>query len=313
VSTAGPQTATPRGLVSAFQDYSTQDGPGLRQTVFLKRCNLRCRWCANPETLRAGEELYFFPERIEDAQLALAENPGALAQTKDGWRLDRSALPGAEELIERNTQALFEPVGQWVTPAACARRLLRDRPFFAASGGGVTFSGGEPLLQAAFIEAVAASLDAEPGEPIHLAIDTAGEVPWAAFERLLGRVDLFLYDIKAADDDLHRRLTGAGNQRILANAQRLAAAGQALWVRLILVPGLNDSRQEVRRRLELTAALGAAVDRVDLLAYHSLGAGKYRRLGLDYELGELPGLDPAVVADALDRGRALGLPIGLAT
>ncbi|MDR1833441.1 MAG: glycyl-radical enzyme activating protein [Propionibacteriaceae bacterium] len=294
-----------KGFISAFQDYSTKDGPGLRQTVFLKRCNLRCLWCCNPETLEPGEELFFFPERIKDAQLALAENPN-LAQTPDGWQLDRAGLPDPEAVLERNTQPIFEPVGQWVEAQECARRILRDKAFYDASGGGATFSGGEPMLQPDFIAEVQGLLR---GTGVRTAIDTAGNVPWESFEKVLDATDLFLYDIKAADSGLHKKLTGVGNERILENARLLGEAARELWVRLVVVPGLNDTPADLGRRLELVAHMGAKVTRVDVLGYHSLGVGKYRRLGREYPLHDVPALDPAVVEGTLTYAAGLGLPV----
>ncbi len=291
--------------MSAIQDYSTKDGPGLRTTVFLKWCTLSCRWCSNPEAMLAVPELYFFPERIDDPDLALAENPGWLARDGSGWHVDRTTLPDADEVLERNTQRLFETVGEWWEPAECARRLRRDQAFYDASDGGVTFSGGEPMLQVEFVDQVQRLLP----DGVHLAIDTAGDVPYASFERVLERTDLFLYDIKAADPDLHRRLTGVNNRRILDNARRLAADAREMWVRLVLVPGHNDLADDLRARLDLAAALGGTVTRVDLLGYHSLGVGKYQRLGRDYLPGRLPPVDEGLVELALTYAAELGLPI----
>lgn len=297
---------TRRGLVSSFQDYSTKDGPGLRQTVFMKRCNLACLWCSNPETLRAGEELMFFPERITNPELALKENEGALSRTSDGWEVDRDLLAKPREVLEQNTQRLFESVGEWLDAPECARRLLRNKAFYDSSGGGVTFSGGEPMLQADFISEVQQIL-AE--HDVHVAIDTAGNVPWAAFEKVLEETDLFLFDIKAADSDLHERLTGVRNERILANGRRLANEAKEIWVRLVLVPGLNDAPEDLQARFDIVAELGSRVTRVDLLGYHSLGVGKYHRLGREYLLGKVPAPDEERLAEALEYAAGLGLPI----
>lgn len=297
---------TTRGLVSSFQDYSTKDGPGLRQTVFLKRCNLACLWCSNPETLRAGEELFFFPERITDPELALEENAGALSRFGDGWEVDRGQLGKPQQVLEQNTLRLFEAVGEWIEPWECARRLLRNKAFYDTSGGGVTFSGGEPMLQADFIREVQTVL-AE--HDVHVAIDTAGHVPWASFEKVLDGTDLFLYDIKAADSALHERLTGVPNERILENGRRLALEAPEIWVRLVLVPGVNDDPADLRARLDIVAEMGSPVTRVDLLGYHSLGVGKYRRLGRTYTLGKVASPDEDRLSEAMDYAAGLGLPI----
>jgi pyruvate formate lyase activating enzyme len=296
---------TTQGFVSAFQDYSTNDGPGLRNTVFLKWCNLNCLWCANPEALLPDPEVYFFPERIVDAELALAENFGSVSQSGGQWEFDRTRLGDLDELVERNTQPLFEEVGRWVDVDTCVTRLIRDEVFYQASHGGVTFSGGEPMLQVNFIREVFATLR-ERG--IHTAIDTAGDVPYTYFESVLDDTDLFLYDIKTADAGLHRELTGVNNGRILENAQRLARDARDIWVRLVLVPGLNDSFDDLRKRLDIVAAMGPVVSRVDLLGYHSLGVGKYRRLGREYPLGRLPPPDKDVLRSAEKYAEELCLP-----
>jgi len=294
------------GVIASIQDYSIKDGPGLRTTVFLKGCNLQCGWCSNPEAMHTGSELFFFPERIKDADLALAENPGALARTDGRWEVDRSRLGTASDVLDRNTVRLFEVVGERTEAQECARRLLRNKAFYEASGGGVTFSGGEAMLQADFVDEVERLLAAEN---VHLAIDTAGHVPWSAFEKVLPRTDLFLFDIKTADSDLHRRLTGVGNERILDNARRLSGTASEIWVRLVLIPGLNDMPTDLHRRLELAAEMGPRVTRVDLLGYHSLGVGKYHRLGRTYRLGKVPSPDQRILDDALAYAERLGLSL----
>ena len=131
------------GLIGSIQDYSTKDGPGLRSTVFMKGCNLACKWCTNPELISFDDQqVYFFPERIKDPDMALRENEGALARQGGQWRLERSRLPEPDELIERNTQMIFEAVSRRMSVDECVDRFLRNRVFYETSGGGVTFSGG---------------------------------------------------------------------------------------------------------------------------------------------------------------------------
>lgn len=164
------------------------------------------------------------------------------------------------------------------------KELLKDRVFYQTSGGGVTFSGGEPLWQSGFIAQVARKLKAEG---IHTILDTAGNVGWCHFEEVLPFIDLVLYDIKTFDHNLHRQLTGQENDLILMNAKLLAEKDVPMRVRLVLIPGLNDSPDELRARMRLVSEL-KSVQQVDLLPYHRYGAGKYARLGLDYPLADLP-------------------------
>lgn len=293
------------GLIGSIQDYSTKDGPGLRSTVFMKGCTLACKWCANPELISFDDqEVYFFSERITDPEMAVRENEGALDRQDGRWRLDRSRLPEPDELIERNTQMIFETVARRMSVDECVAKLLRNREFYTASDGGVTFSGGEAMIQVAFVSECLKRLK---DNGVHTTVDTAGNVPWAYFTKVLDHTDLFLYDIKSCDERLHRQGTGSGSKRILDNARRLAEAERPMWVRLVVIPGWNDVATDLEERLRFTASLGDAVKRVDLLAYHSLGVGKYLRLGLDYPLPGMPRLDERLIEEAMALGTDLGL------
>ena len=293
------------GLIGFIQDYSTRDGPGLRSTVFMKGCSLVCKWCANPELISFDDQqVYFFPERITDPDMALRENEGALVRQGGQWRLDRSRLPEPDELIERNTQMIFEAVSRRMSVDECVGRLLRNTEFYTASGGGVTFSGGEAMIQVAF---VSECLKRIKDNGVHTTVDTAGSVPWTYFSKVLDYTDLFLYDIKSCDEQLHKQGTGVRNDRVLKNARQLAEADTPMWVRLVVIPGWNDDVADLEDRLRFTASLGNAVKRVDLLGYHTLGVGKYLRLGLDYPLPSLPRLDEDLIRRAMKLGTGLGL------
>lgn len=293
------------GLIGSIQDYSTKDGPGLRSTVFMKGCTLACKWCANPELISFDDqEVYFFSERITDPDMAVRENEGALARQGGRWRLDRSRLPEPDELIERNTQMIFETVARRMSVDECVAKLLRNIEFYTASDGGVTFSGGEAMIQVAFVSECLKRLK---DNGVHTTVDTAGNVPWAYFTKVLDHTDLFLYDIKSCDERLHRQGTGAGNKRILDNARRLAEAGKSMWVRLVVIPGWNDNAADLEERLRFTASLGDVVERVDLLGYHTLGMGKCLRLGLEYALPSVPELGYRLIERTMDLGADLGL------
>lgn len=163
----------------------------------------------------------------------------------------------------------------------------RDIPFYSPSEGGerggVTFSGGEPLAQPDFLYALLAACRARG---LHIALDTSGFAPWSVLDRVRGLVDLFLYDLKLVDDDRHRRYTGVSNRRILENLRRLSAAGHRIFLRIPLIPGVNDDEEAVRQTLAFVATL-PHVERVDLLPYHATGLGKYERLGMPYALAEV--------------------------
>ena len=253
------------GLISTIQGYSTKDGPGIRSTVFLIGCNLRCAWCSNPELMLEGEK---------------------------------------DMVFDLNGVRHTEHVGTRISANQLAEQLARDKIFYEESGGGVTFSGGEPALQAEFVKETAGLLN-EMG--ISCALDTAGDVPYEVLEDLSTEMDLFLFDIKAYDESIHKRCTGVSNQRILSNAKRLAEQGNSLIIRLVVVPGYNDDRDDLKNRLLFVKSLGESVKRVDVLPYHALGAGKYQRLGLHYPLAS----DLKVTEECLEDIRSMAEDLGI--
>ncbi len=275
------------GLISAVQKYSTKDGPGIRSTVFFKGCPLGCLWCSNPELIRSVPDLLYSREKCAKCGTCVQVCPqGALSFGEDGYILiDRAKCDGCGKCVDACPESALELAGRFATVDEVVTDLLKDRVFYETSGGGVTFSGGEPLWQSGFLAQVAKRLKAED---IHTALDTAGDVTWCRFEEVLPYIDLVLYDIKLVDNEKHRMATGRDNDLILANAQLLARQGVPMHIRLVMVPGINDSPKEISSRMEFVKALGGSVQQVDILPYHRYGAGKYARLGLDYPLMDLP-------------------------
>ena len=274
------------GLISTVQKYSTKDGPGIRDTVFFKGCPLGCLWCSNPELIRCIPDILYTREKCARCGTCIKSCPrGALAFDEESFiAVDRLRCDGCGICAGECPQGALELVGKKITVDELVKELLKDRVFYQTSGGGVTFSGGEPLWQSGFIAQVARKLKAEG---IHTILDTAGNVGWCHFEEVLPYIDLVLYDIKAIDTNLHRQLTGQENDLILMNARLLAEKDVPMRIRLVLIPGLNDSPEELRSRMGVVSEL-KSVQQVDLLPYHRYGAGKYARLGLDYPLADLP-------------------------
>lgn len=244
-----------KATIFDIQRFSVHDGLGIRTTVFMKGCSLRCAWCHNPEGLAKEITPRFFASECI-----------------------RCGACGGEHTLERvhlcPTEAL-RPSGREIELDELIDELLRDRPFYAEDGG-VTFSGGECLLQPDFVAAAAARLH---GEGISTAIDTAGFVPWTNIEKTLPSCDLYLYDVKCADPVLHKRYTGADNSLILENLRRLDKAGARLWIRIPVIPDFNDSDSEISAIADTVAQLGS-VERVTLMPYHTLGKSKYETLGM---------------------------------
>ena len=304
-----PDTLTAR--IFNVQRFSTEDGPGLRTTVFMKGCPLRCQWCHNPEGLVAQAELAWTavrcahclscvaacPEKAIAPGRApgIASSPGPTASVPIPV-IDRDrCLAGRDDPSCGHACALacprkaLEIVGRRVEVGALVRELLRDEVFYRTSGGGVTFSGGEAGLQADFVVEAARRLRAAG---VHVAFDTSGHLPPAAFDRVIASVDLVLFDLKQRDPVKHRALTGVDLDLIDENAARLGASGVPAWVRVPVIPGRTDDEDNaraiarfIRERLPQVGRPGGG--RVDLLAYNNLAEADYARVGLPYGLSGL--------------------------
>ena len=267
------------GWVFDIQRFSIHDGPGIRTTVFLQGCNLRCTWCHNPESQAAGPCVQFFPDKCIACGLCVAACPEGAQRLADGRRVyvrDLCRTCGA--CVDTCYAGALIIKAKRMSVAEVLAEVVKDRPYYNDSGGGVTFSGGEPTLQRAFL---AELLIASKAAGLHTAVDTAGHAPWETFEKLLLHTDLFLVDVKAFEEQTHRAGTGVGNRRILENVRRLAASGVALCIRVPVIPGFNADATELGQIADFLAGL-ARVPAVELLPFHHLGGGKYESLGREY-------------------------------
>ena len=254
--------------------FAVHDGPGIRSTVFLKGCPLRCLWCHNPESVRQEPELAVLSSKCVRCGACASVCP--CHRIENGvHRLDRRLCRGCGTCLEACLHDALVLYGRRVTPEEICREVLADRIFYRESGGGVTVSGGEPLLQAEFCAELFSRLR---GEGIHCAVDTCGEIPWEAFETVLPRTDLFLYDLKQMDPEKHRRCTGVSNQRILANLQSLSETGKPVEIRMPVVPGFNDAEADFAAAGTFLSGL-RNIRGVRLLAYHSFARSKYDSVG----------------------------------
>ena len=254
--------------------FAVHDGPGIRSTVFLKGCPLRCLWCHNPESVRQEPELAVLSSKCVRCGACASVCP--CHRIENGvHRLDRRLCRGCGTCLEACLHDALVLYGRRVTPEEICREVLADRIFYRESGGGVTVSGGEPLLQAEFCAELFSRLR---GEGIHCAVDTCGEIPWEAFETVLPRTDLFLYDLKQMDPEKHRRCTGVSNQRILANLQSLSETGKPVEIRMPVVPGFNDAEADFAAAGTFLSGLRNSRG-VRLLAYHSFARSKYDSVG----------------------------------
>ena len=292
-------------MISNIQGYSIHDGPGIRTTVFLQGCPLRCRWCANPENLSARVSVGFFKNLCAGcARCAKACPRGAILSGPDR-RIDREKCGGCALCAEACTYGALVRYGQERTAREVFEEVRKDKLFYDASGGGVTVSGGEPLTGAEFV-AEFFSLCREEG--ISTCVETCGCVPRSAVELMLDLTDLFYFDLKLADPERHRAYTGRDNALILANARFLAGSGAELLFRQPLIPGVNDGEEEVRTCAGFLRSLGRRDLGLQLMPYHRLGISKYEALDEPYSMPDTPVMTPEEIERVRSLYESLGVP-----
>lgn len=233
-------------VIFDIKRFALHDGPGIRTTVFLKGCPLRCAWCHNPESHTADIEEYSSIRMVDGKEISMAR--------KYGKQVDNFIL---------------------------VEELLKDRIFYEESGGGVTFSGGEPLMQH---EVLTDLLKVLGDQGIHRAVDTSGHAAWEHLSAVAEQTDLFLYDLKLMDSDLHKKYTGFGNRLILDNAIRLLDMQKEVIFRVPVIPGINDTASEIAAMIAFLSEKRGRFNELHLLPYHRIGSDKYRRMNRDYLL-----------------------------
>jgi pyruvate formate lyase activating enzyme len=265
-----------KGTIFDIKRYAIHDGPGIRTTIFFKGCTLRCQWCHNPEGIQKKHEIMFRPERCaEGCRDCVSSCPQkAIDKINEVIDIDRTRCDLCGVCGEACVYEALELVGLDVTVKEILDKVEKDRIFYDESGGGVTLSGGEPLVQHKFLLEL---LDELKNRDIHTAVDTSGYVPYENLEKVSKKADLLLYDIKVMDGEKHRLFTGESNAVILENLKKISADGREIIIRMPVLKGLNDDEENIERLAEFLLSC-KNVDRINLLSYHKGAEGKLKRL-----------------------------------
>ena len=262
-----------KATIFDIERNSFVDGPGIRTTVFFKGCNLRCAWCHNPESQNPNVQMMFYADKCIGCGKCREKCPNALQVCMLCGRCAVYCPHDAREIC-----------GKEYTADEVLREILKDKTFYENSGGGVTFSGGECMIQIDFLEEI---LQECKRNGIHTAVDTAGYVPYKRFERIIPYTDLFLYDVKCFDNEKHRQYTGVGNELILENLKSLLATAKPIWVRIPIIPTVNDTEEEMKKIRSFFDSFGFP-KKIELLPYHTMGEHKYAALQKEVQKFEIP-------------------------
>lgn len=295
-----------KGIVYNIQRMSTKDGPGVRTTVFLKGCPLRCHWCSNPESQSFKPQLLVFSNLCTGCGSCEATCPNGAIRLKDGkFNRDREICADCGECVPNCPSRAREMSGKEMSVEEVMKIVDSDSLFYENSGGGVTFGGGEPTAGGQFLHEL---LDAAARRAYHTCLDTCGFCPPERFKEFIPKVELFLFDNKHMDPAKHKELTGVENDIILENLHNVLASGKEVRIRIPLMPGINDTDENISALAEFLHPRGK--HEVDVLPCHTFGHSKYAALNLPHPT--MCPYEPGALAEALERFRQHDLQVTIA-
>jgi pyruvate formate lyase activating enzyme len=293
------------GIIFDIKRYAINDGPGIRTAVFFKGCPLECWWCHNPEGQASQPQLMFRQNRCKLSAACVDACPQGAIHWMNGPVTDWEKCDNCGECAEVCYAGAREIIGREMSASQLMLEIERDIPFYDQSGGGVTFTGGEPMAQFEFLEEVLRLCKAKQ---IHTALDTSGYTSWEKLESILPKVDLFLYDIKIMDNSQHLQYTSVSNKLILNNLTRLSEAGAHILIRLPIIPAINDDPGNLEAAASFLQKL-PCLDGVELMPYHNIGMAKFQALGMVYKLDQAQSPTSEQIRIIENKFRSYQLPV----